>query len=401
MDKTTAEPDDPAVDSASEADPQPVLLNVENLTKVYPDGTLAVDDISFQVREGEFCVIIGPSGCGKTTTLHSLIGKVQLTSGSVLVGGEDMVGTPTYERDIGLVFQDFQLFPHMTVEENVRYGLERHNFSEAEIARRTDEYLELINLSAHRDREPEGLSAGQKQRVALARSLALEPELVLLDEPLGDLDYKLQKKLERELLRIQRETEATFVYVTHDQTQAMRLGDKIVVMNDGRIEQVGTVEDVYHSPDTAFVATFVGDSNIFFGEIASVSADGERVSLDTPYGTFRATTANLTADPGSLIGERIPFSIRPQYFELSAEAGNTIEATVVDILHHPGSGTQIILEATSRDGDTMEMQFKSHRHIEPDSHEVTVSWQSTDCILLEETSVFPDIDLEADILSQE
>lgn len=389
------------VEQSREANEKPVVLDVQDLRKVYPDGTVAVDGINFQVRQGEFCVVIGPSGCGKTTTLHSLVGKIEPTAGAVRVNGEDTVGIPTYERDIGLVFQDFQLFPHMTVEENVRYGLERRDLSSEETDRRIDEYLGLTNLDGHRKRSPDELSAGQKQRVALARSLVLEPSLVLLDEPLGDLDYKLQKKLERELLSIQRATDATFVYVTHDQTQAMRLGDKIVVMNDGCIEQAGTVDEVYHNPATAFVATFVGDSNIFFGTIVDFEANNEYATVETQFGTFLAGTNNLDSEPESLVGKEIPFSVRPQYLRLSADGRNTLDATVSDILTHPGSGTQLILETTGDDGEQMEIHAKSWGYVDPDFDRLTLSWDPDETILLEETSVLPDVDLREDILGQE
>lgn len=378
-----------------------VVLSVENLKKVYPDETVAVDGIDFEVERGEFCVIIGPSGCGKTTTLHSLIGKIEPTSGAVRVDGRDTVGMPTYERDTGLVFQDFQLFPHTTVEENVRYGLERREMSEAERDSKVSQYLELTNLEEHRERMPDRLSAGQKQRVALARSLVLEPQLVLLDEPLGDLDYKLQKKLERELLRIQRTTDATFVYVTHDQTQAMRLADKIVVMNDGHVEQAGTVNDVYHNPATAFVATFIGDSNIFSGRVTDITDGGAYAIVETPYGTFRAGTSNLDSSPDLLIGEDMPFSVRPQYFHLSDEKANTIEVTVTDVLRHPGSGTQLMLEAEGTDGETNELHVKSWETIDVPSGQLTLSWDPDETILLERTSVLPDVDLNRDILGQE
>jgi ABC-type Fe3+/spermidine/putrescine transport system ATPase subunit len=378
-----------------------VVLSVENLKKVYPDETVAVDGIDFEVERGEFCVIIGPSGCGKTTTLHSLIGKIEPTSGAVRVDGRDTVGMPTYERDTGLVFQDFQLFPHTTVEENVRYGLERREMSEAERDSKVSQYLELTNLEEHRERMPDRLSAGQKQRVALARSLVLEPQLVLLDEPLGDLDYKLQKKLERELLRIQRTADATFVYVTHDQTQAMRLADKIVVMNDGHVEQAGTVNDVYHNPATAFVATFIGDSNIFSGRVTDITDGGAYAIVETPYGTFRAGTSNLDSSPDLLIGEDMPFSVRPQYFHLSDEKANTIEATVTDVLRHPGSGIQLMLEAEGTDGETNELHVKSWETIDAPSGQLTLSWDPDETILLERTSVLPDVDLNRDILGQE
>jgi len=378
-----------------------VVLDVEDLKKVYSDGTLAVDGISFQVNQGEFCVIIGPSGCGKTTTLHSLVGKIEPTEGAVRVDGENTVGVPTYERDTGLVFQDFQLFPHKTVEENVRYGLERKDMPAEKIDQRVSEYLELTNLDGHRQRMPDQLSAGQKQRVALARSLVLRPQLVLLDEPLGDLDYNLQKKLERELLRIQRATNSTFVYVTHDQTQAMRLADKIVVMNDGRIEQAGTVEEVYHNPETAFVATFVGDSNIFFGTITEVENNGTYVRLDTSFGTFRAGAWNLDSSPEVLVGEDVPFSVRPQYFQLSDKGGNSIDATVTDVLAHPGSGTQLILKARNENGEAKELHVKSWDTVDTSVDNMTLSWDPDKTILLERTSVVPDVDLRRDVLGQE
>ena len=226
-DTETTKPESGANDSAAVDDREDVLI-VDGLTKIYPDGTLAVDDIDFSIKEGDFCVIIGPSGCGKSTTLHSLVGKIPPTEGKVTLGGTDITHEPTYHRDIGLVFQDFQLFPHLNVEENITYGLKRMNAPQDVVDERLSNVLEMMQLDELRKRAPRELSAGQKQRVALARSLVLEPKLLLLDEPLGDMDYKLQKRMERELLRIHRELGTTFVYVTHDQTQAMRLADQII-----------------------------------------------------------------------------------------------------------------------------------------------------------------------------
>jgi ABC-type Fe3+/spermidine/putrescine transport system ATPase subunit len=381
-------------------DARPDVLEVEGLTKIYPDGTLAVDDIDFSIKEGDFCVIIGPSGCGKSTTLHSLVGKIPPTEGTVTLGGEEITHTPTYHRDIGLVFQDFQLFPHKSVEENIRYGLERMGIEGEEADSRVEEVVRMMQLDGMRHRNPKELSAGQKQRVALARSLVLEPKLLLLDEPLGDMDYKLQKRMERELLRIHRELDTTFVYVTHDQTQAMRLADQIVVMNDGKIEHSGPVEEVYNEPETAFVATFVGDSNLFFGEITGLEAGGDVAVIDTDFGTFRVSTANLYSDPEDVVGSEMPFAVRPQFLELGTDYDNTLACDVEDVIHQSGMGTQLILTVHSESGEEKEVQLKSDERLDVESDSVTVGFDASNTILLEKQSVVEGIDLEKDILGE-
>jgi len=375
------------------------VLDVSGFTKIYPDGTLAVDGIDFSIDRGDFCVLIGPSGCGKSTTLHSIVGKIDVTDGTITLDGEDITDTPTYERDISLVFQDFQLFPHLSVRGNIRYGLERMGVPEPEMEARVDRIVELLKLGDLVDRSPGELSAGQKQQVALARSLVIEPKLLLLDEPLGDLDYKLQKHMERELMRIHHELDTTFVYVTHDQTQAMRLADQIVVMNEGQVEQSGTAEEVYDAPSTAFVATFVGDSNTFFGELTAVSEDGSRATVETAFGDFQASTDNLVSSPRDLLGTEIPFSVRPQSLSLGAGGDNELTCEVEDVIHHPGSGTQVVLEAESAAGSKTVQLMTRDLDDAPDGR-VTASWAAADTILLEETSVVPDVDLEADILGE-
>jgi len=394
MDEETTETNEPSAGEHEKND----ILSVSDLTKIYPDGTLAVDDIEFSVQEGDFCVIIGPSGCGKSTTLHSLVGKVEATDGTIALDGEDITNERTYDRDIGLVFQDFQLFPHLTVEENIRYGLKRIDVPAAEADERVEEMMSTMRLSEMADRDPTELSAGQKQRVALARSMVLEPKLILLDEPLGDMDYKLQKRMERELLRIHRQFDMTFVYVTHDQTQAMRLADQVVVMNDGRIEQSGSVNEVYNQPETAFVATFVGDSNLFHGTLLGVT-DGV-AQVETPYGTFDVTTSNLHSVPDELLGEELTFSVRPQHLSIDETAANTLTCDVLDIIRHAEKGTQVLLEAMTEQGDTMELQLKSQTHVEELKGQATVGWESHDATLLEQTSVVDGVDLETVILGE-
>lgn len=376
------------------------MLEVNDLTKVYPDGTVAVEDISFEIDRGDFCVLIGPSGCGKSTTLHSLVGRFPITEGEIILDGKNITDAETYRRDIGLVFQDFQLFPHLTVMENIEYGLDQIEVSEEERKSRLDEMIDVMNLDGMEGRSPEELSAGQKQRVALARSLVLEPKLLLLDEPLGDMDYKLQKRMERELLQIHRDMDTTFVYVTHDQTQAMRLGDQLIVMNDGKIEHSGTTEEVYSRPETAFVSTFVGDSNIFTGDLVSVSEDNAYADIDTPLGTFTSSTENLDSSPESLIDESIPFSVRPQYLEIGNHYENVLSCRVIDVIYQPGAGTQILLEADRPDQEPMELQVKSHERVAIDSDTTEITWEPEDATLLERTSVLSDIDLETEILGE-
>lgn len=378
------------------------VLEVSGLTKIYDDGTLAVDDIDFSVDRGNFCVIIGPSGCGKSTTLHSIVGKVSPTEGTIVLGGEDITSVPTYERDIALVFQDFQLFPHLTVEKNIRYGLERMDVPATEADERVADVVDLMRLGSLTDRSPEELSAGQRQRVALARSIVLRPQLLLLDEPLGDLDYKLQKRMERELLRIHRELNTTFVYVTHDQTQAMRLGDQIIVMNDGQIEQIGSVEEVYNRPDTAFVATFVGDSNTFRGTVTEVLDGGERVEVATDVGRFIVSTANLEASPESILNDDILFAVRPQSVGVTGDRENAVTGSVLDVIDQPGRGTQVLVEVSRDEGEPMEIEARTYdgAGVDLDAESVTLGWDAADGHLLEEISVVPNIDLETDILGE-
>ena len=379
-------------------DRTPPAVAVTGLTKVYGDEVLAVDDISFAVAPGDFCVVIGPSGCGKSTTLHSLVGTVEVTAGRIEIDGLDVTDTPTYDRDIGLVFQDFQLFPHLTVEENVRYGVEGTDREIPDgVVRET---MELMRLLAVRDRAPASLSAGQKQRVALARSLVLRPKVLLLDEPLGDMDYKLQKRMERELLRVHRELDTTFVYVTHDQTQAMRLADQIVVMNDGKIEQSGTVDEVYNRPATAFVAAFVGDSNIFSGTVAG--GDGETVDVETPFGPVTCDADPLPTPVAELRGKTVSVVVRPQHLELGDGNRNALDCEVRDVLYQPGAGTQVVLDATGDDGATRRLQLLSTERLDltADDGPITVSWSPSNALPLERTSVVAGTDLQRDILGE-
>jgi len=245
-------------------------VRLTNLHKTF-DGkppVVAVDDLSLEIADGEFFAMLGPSGSGKTTVLRLIAGFDRPTSGTVELGGSDVTASPPYDRDVNTVFQDYALFPHMNVRENVEYGLRVKKVARAEARSRAVEALEQVQLAALSDRSPAQLSGGQRQRVALARALVNRPRVLLLDEPLGALDLKLREQMQVELKAIQRETGITFLFVTHDQEEALTLADRVAVFNAGRIEQVGSGREVYEHPQTAFVAGFVGTSNLLTGDVA-------------------------------------------------------------------------------------------------------------------------------------
>jgi spermidine/putrescine transport system ATP-binding protein len=237
------------------------------VSKVFDGDVVAVDDLSLDVRRGEFFSLLGPSGCGKSTTLRLIAGLEQLTGGQIVVRGDDMRGRPAHRRPTNMVFQRLALFPHLTAADNVAFGLRLKRMTRAEIRRRVAENLELVGLADLGRRYPRQLSGGQQQRVAIARALANEPALLLLDEPLGALDLRLRVQLQQALKRIQAESGTTFLYVTHDQVEALTMSDRIGVMSAGRLEQVGAPADLYSRPRTRFTATFVGDTNLFEGEV--------------------------------------------------------------------------------------------------------------------------------------
>lgn len=241
-------------------------IRIESVTKHYPHTHKpAVDNVSLDIAEGEFVTFLGPSGSGKSTTLSMIAGFTSLTSGSIIVGGNDITGLKPHKRNLGVVFQQYALFPHMTVRQNVAYPLQQRKYSRSEIARKVGEALELVSLNQLGDRLPKELSGGQQQRVALARAVVYEPGALLLDEPLGALDKKLRDGLQRQIARMHRELGMTFIFVTHDQEEALTLSDRIAVFNEGRIEQVGSPTELYEKPETLFVAEFLGESNVFRG----------------------------------------------------------------------------------------------------------------------------------------
>ena len=255
------------------------VVQLDRVTKVFGE-TVAVDSISLNIEDGEFFSLLGPSGCGKTTTLSMIGGFEDPTSGAIHLDGSEVTGLPAHRRDVNTVFQSYALFPHLNVYENVAFGLRRRKVAKDEIDQRVGAMLELVDLPGLQKRKPGQLSGGQQQRVALARALVNRPKLLLLDEPLGALDLKLRKQMQLELKRIQTEVGITFLYVTHDQEEAMVMSDRLAVMSLGHIEQVGPPREVYDSPATGFVAGFLGASNLMPGEVLGPESDGVALRLD-------------------------------------------------------------------------------------------------------------------------
>ena len=306
----------------------------EKVSRHFGD-VIAVDQVDLEIGDGEFFSMLGPSGSGKTTCLRMIAGFDRPTSGHIYLYGQDVSDLPPYERDVNTVFQDYALFPHMTVEDNIAYGLMVKGVPKAERYKRVDQMLDLVRLPGFGYRKPSQLSGGQRQRVALARALINHPKVLLLDEPLGALDLKLRQQMQVELKNIQREVGITFIFVTHDQEEALTMSDRLAVMNDGRLEQVGTPDEVYESPATPFVYHFLGDVNVFHG----------RMSHD------RASHAEASGQPPDLAddsGEHEVTFVRPHDLELSLSRTTAIqlEATVQLVIT---AGSRVRLELTSKD----------------------------------------------------
>jgi spermidine/putrescine transport system ATP-binding protein len=332
-------------------------VRLDHITKSFGETT-AVDDVSLNIWRGEFFSMLGPSGCGKTTTLRMIGGFEEPTSGTVYLGDTDVTGLPPFKRNVNTVFQNYALFPHLTIYENVAFGLRRKKVADAEIKTRVGEMLELVELPGFEQRKPTMLSGGQQQRVALARALINHPQVLLLDEPLGALDLKLRKQMQIELKRIQTEVGITFIYVTHDQEEAMTMSDRIAVMRAGRIEQLGDPESLYERPETAFVAGFLGVSNLLEGQVAG--HEGGIISIRLSDGTIIRAPAGTDGQGSVRLG------VRPEKLRVSHGAAadgtdsgagtdgsggvNALEGTVLDA-SYIGVSTQYLVE--TRDGHKM------------------------------------------------
>jgi spermidine/putrescine transport system ATP-binding protein len=321
-----------------------VDVRLDHVTKRFAE-VVAVDDLSLDINRGEFFSLLGPSGCGKTTTLRMIGGFEDATAGSIHLAETDVTGLPPFRRNVNTVFQSYALFPHLTVYENVAFGLRRRRVRDTEIRQQVAALLELVELPGYEQRKPSQLSGGQQQRVALARALINNPQVLLLDEPLGALDLKLRKQMQIELKRIQTEVGITFIYVTHDQEEAMTMSDRIAVMRAGHIEQLGAPEELYERPSTEFVAGFLGVSNLLDGEVAG--NDGEMTTVRLADGTFlRAPSGMINGSP------RVRIGVRPEKLRVLAVQENTatlpnglnaLEAIILDA-SYIGVSTQYLVE---------------------------------------------------------
>jgi spermidine/putrescine ABC transporter ATP-binding subunit len=300
------------------------IVELDRLRKVFPGGVIAVEDLSLRIREGEFVTLLGPSGCGKTTTLRMIAGFETPDRGRILLGGRDVTDDPPYKRAVNTVFQDYALFPHMNVARNVGYGLRIAGVPRDETARRVTEALRMVDLADKAEARPAQLSGGQRQRVGLARAIIRRPKVLLLDEPLSALDVKLREAMQVELKHLHQKLGITFLLVTHDQKEALALSDRVVVMERGRIAQVGTPTELYDHPASAYVADFVGTSNKIRGRVTACAADGVTVS---------AGQVSLRASRnGAMLVQAAPvlLSIRPERVALSASPPASGEANVID-----------------------------------------------------------------------
>jgi putative spermidine/putrescine transport system ATP-binding protein len=309
---------------------QGTQIQLTDVTKDYGLAIPAVENISLTIEPGEFMTLLGPSGSGKTTTLNLIAGFETLTSGTISLNGSDVGGLPPHKRNLGMLFQNYALFPHMTVAQNVAYPLRERKVPKPEIARRVAEVLELVQLPGRDDNYPSQLSGGQQQRVALARAIVFNPKALLLDEPLGALDRNLRGALQAEIRRIHREVGSTFVFVTHDQEEAMNLSDRIALFNNGHIEQVGTPEQLYRAPETLFTAKFLGDSNVF--ELGDSSFDAK---AGWQGETWSVDPSTVAGHPGVL--SRSAIVVRPEDVHIAPDAtsvpagANSVAATVRDL----------------------------------------------------------------------
>ncbi|HLU82947.1 MAG TPA: ABC transporter ATP-binding protein [Trueperaceae bacterium] len=330
--------------------PRSPSVEVKNLVKQFEEkrgsaAFKAVDNVTLSIEEGEFFALLGPSGCGKTTTLRMIAGFEEPDSGEVLLRGRSVTGIPAFHRPVNTVFQDFALFPHMTVMQNVLFGLRMAGTPAAEAKRRAQEALEMVRLPKVGTRKPAALSGGQRQRVALARALVNRPAVLLLDEPLGALDLKLRKTMQFELKQLQQEVGITFIYVTHDQEEALTMADRIAVMNEGAVLQVGRPDDIYERPTSRFVADFIGETNFVDGVLAA--KDGPAGLVQLASGT---TITGVMRDEAVTLGSQVALAVRPEKLTIVAADGGSPDAAdtsltgVISEVHYLGTDARYSID---------------------------------------------------------
>jgi putative spermidine/putrescine transport system ATP-binding protein len=349
----------------------------EGVGKTYDGKALAVSDLSLQISKGEFVTLLGPSGSGKTTSLLMLAGFEEPTAGDILLAGRSVRRIPPHRRNIGMVFQNYALFPHMTVAQNIAFPLSVRGASNSSIAQKVAHALSLVRLAGYDQRRPMELSGGQQQRVALARALVFDPDLVLMDEPLGALDKQLREQLQLEIKHIHAKLGVTVVYVTHDQSEALTLSNRIAVFNDGRVQQVDTPTGIYEHPENTFVAQFIGESNRLDGRVAAVEAGGSHCRVDTTAGSIRALAVRIEG-----VGAPTTLSIRPERISVQTgerEADNSVEADVLETIYH---GDHRRVRARLRGNAEFVPKVGGDQELAPGTR-LTLGWQADHCRALD------------------
>ena len=334
-------------------------LELKNIKKSFQEGEDVLESICLTAKKGEFVTLLGSSGCGKTTTLRIIAGLEQPDSGQVFLDGKDVTSLEPNQRNVNTVFQNYALFPHMNVADNIGYGLKLKKTSKAEISRRVKEMLELVQLPGFERRKPSELSGGQRQRVAIARALVNNPEVLLLDEPLGALDLQLRRAMQHELKRLQKKLGITFIYITHDQEEAINMSDTIAVMNHGRFEQIGTPDEIYNHPKTSYVATFVGNANILTGIVESIAEEeidgtSAQITVRTDAGKVKVSmnNANITAesDKEYLLqkGEKVTIAVRSE--NIRFEENNDCDGLNAEVIEKTFAGGQLRVVLKTSEG---------------------------------------------------
>jgi putative spermidine/putrescine transport system ATP-binding protein len=354
-------------------------IEISGVSKIYDGSVRAVDAVAMEIRPGEFFSLLGPSGCGKTTTLRMIAGFDTPSSGEIRVDGADITHVPAHKRDMAMVFQNYALFPHRTVAENVAFGLRMRGLEKATIAKKVKTALAMVELSGMEDRRPSQLSGGQQQRVALARAIVIEPRVLLCDEPLGALDKKLRQQMQFELKRLQKSLGLTLVFVTHDQEEALAMSDRIAVMNGGRVEQVGTPVEIYDQPETRFVADFIGDTNIFRGErVATTTGPGLAVG--------NGLTLMLPDAPPIEATGVLSVALRPEKISISPE-GSTADGCakgVVESTNFLGGAVLYRIALASKHHVLAQQPNTGASRLFAPGKAVALDWKPADLVVLKD-----------------
>ena len=356
------------------------LVRFVDVQKSYDGATLVVKNLNLDIDRGEFLTMLGPSGSGKTTCLMMLAGFESTTSGEILLGGESLNHVPAHQRDIGMVFQNYALFPHMSVNQNLAFPLQMRKLAKAEIEQRVIKALRMVALERFGERKPAQLSGGQQQRVAVARALVFEPKLVLMDEPLGALDKQLREQMQYELKRLHEELDITVVYVTHDQSEALTMSNRIAVFNDGVIQQLATPDVLYEQPENAFVASFIGENNTLHGQIKKCDGCTCRVELGAGY-QVQALCINV----GAQVNVKTTLSLRPERVFLGKNAehcANQIEGQIAEQIYL-GDHIRTRIALCGQDNFIVKSPNSADQHQFKPGNKVAVGWRTEDCRALD------------------